>query len=375
MIVVCSKTVEIETIEKGNQRKQSYTFTFYSKGPIDHPHSYAIILTSKEDLFFQFLADTITRDKFIEITSAFNMDVPMMQKDANTLNSSSSIPFHPKKARENALGFHTKEGAGGVVGVIVGDCLIGLQNDPERYKATLHVSSEHSSYLQDKETEEDDSNSIPSWQQILHHGSRKMAPIPSVVDDFEPRKARLHFEETVMFHTKHLLSLEFREATREEIMKKVQEQYMGMQMEIQSTQVRLDSILETVRRKNTALRTLIDPIHIPELSHEIRGKFNNSNTIKATETKVPLMGSSVQKLQGFVLPSPESEHGTSSYLSKPKQSFNPFTKEEYPCRIPIITQTIPKGILKHKMKSMSLRSKSPKRYHHSLFPSLIIHNE
>jgi hypothetical protein len=140
-------------------------------------------------------------------------------------------------------------------------------------------------------------------------------------------------------------------------------------MEIQSTQKRLDSILETVKRKNTALKTLIETISIPPLSLELSGKLKKTQTLKPASVS---FSKSRQRLQGSVFPSPEMEQDVSSYLSRPKQSVGILTKEHYPCQIPVLVQSVPKGLLKHKSKYIFSRSKSPKRNKNRLYPSLIL---
>ncbi len=68
----------------------------------------------------------------------------------------------------------------------------------------------------------------PGWQELL--GSNSSVLASNEPFDFVPRKAVLEFKEKVLFHIKPLLMLEFTELSRTELMKKVQERYLNLQV-------------------------------------------------------------------------------------------------------------------------------------------------
>ena len=61
-------------------------------------------------------------------------------------------------------------------------------------------------------------------------GGKVDLPIPLIKEAFKPKNAILAFKERVMHRTKKLLSIEFKEVDRDELMKKVQEQYLNLQV-------------------------------------------------------------------------------------------------------------------------------------------------
>ena len=132
-IVVCTKSIDIKCREDDYENERRLVFTFYAKGPIKSPNYYLITVTDPQDLFLHFTSAKITHDKFIEITSRLNVNIPTVERNSTPFNASKIVPAHARRAREAALGYNPNEGAGGVVGVIAGDCLAGTQNEPDRY--------------------------------------------------------------------------------------------------------------------------------------------------------------------------------------------------------------------------------------------------
>ncbi len=114
-------------IEESSQSNlKSLVFTFYAKGPLKSPDYYYITVTSPNDVFFVFNSEKITPSKFLDITNHLNVKIPTAQKDVLKNHANA------KRERQNALGYHPQDGAGGVVGVIAGDCLNGVQQEPHR---------------------------------------------------------------------------------------------------------------------------------------------------------------------------------------------------------------------------------------------------
>jgi hypothetical protein len=219
------------------------------KGPVKSPLYYYITVTDPNDLFIYFKSIEITHSKFLEITSQLNIDVPGIVSDKKPDNM---ISDHPKRAREAALGFHTSEGAGGVIGVIAGDCLNGIQYEPERYYGCFEIlpqnvhlpsSSAASSneYIAEisKPNERsckewkmegdvvETNNNNTGWNEVM--SSKLNAPAP-VKKKEVLRKAVLRFKERVMYRTKNLLNISFEEAPQEELMAKVNDQYVNLQV-------------------------------------------------------------------------------------------------------------------------------------------------
>lgn len=218
------------------------------KGPVKSPLYYYITVTDPNDLFIYFKSIEITHSKFLEITSRLNIDVPgiVSEKRPDIM-----ISDHPKRAREAALGFHTSEGAGGVIGVIAGDCLNGTQYEPERYLGCFEIlphnvqpplfsaassneyiaeiskPNERSSKEWKMEGEEVETNNNTGWNEVM--SSKLNAPAP-VKKKEVLRKAVLTFKERVLYRTKTLLNIPFEEAPQEELMTKVNDQYVNLQV-------------------------------------------------------------------------------------------------------------------------------------------------
>lgn len=60
--------------------------------------------------------------------------------------------------------------------------------------------------------------------------SKSELPVPVSSTIEVPRKAVLEFRENVLYRSKKLVSIEFKEAGREELMEKVQSRYLSLQV-------------------------------------------------------------------------------------------------------------------------------------------------
>lgn len=191
----------------------------------------------------------------MEITSRLNIDVPRIKSDKRMDNM---VSDHPKRAREAALGYHTSEGAGGVVGVIAGDCLNGTHTEPERYLGCFEIFPEYvqpppfsAASSTDSMTELHNSKKLPpkewkveeevgtnnsGWNEVM--SSKLNAPAPIKKKEIL-RKAVLKFKERLIYRTKNLLSISFEEAPQEELMTKVNEQYVNLQVNTNVVKYRL----------------------------------------------------------------------------------------------------------------------------------------
>ena len=225
-------------------------FTFYSKvrlftlihqGPKNSPAYYFITVTDPNDLFLYFKSIELTHSKFLDITSRLNINVPGLEQDSKP---ESMISEHPKRARD-ALGYHPSEGAGGVVGVIAGDCLNGIDRNPDRYFGTFEIfedemasltesnSSNHSETNVKSKSDARGCKSTPNdksdrgWNEIM--SSKLDTPAP-IKNKEILRHACLNIKERVLYRTSHLISISFEELPREDLMGKVNDQYINLQV-------------------------------------------------------------------------------------------------------------------------------------------------
>nr|KAJ3418531.1 hypothetical protein HK105_008200 [Polyrhizophydium stewartii] len=252
---VFSKTVFVRVMTPEMQyESESYTrrltFTFYTRGPADKPDAYYIVATSSP------------------------------------------------AAR---IGFHPDEGVGGVVGIIGGDYLGGVEDEPERYYALLRI------YADDQDSK------AAKLRAVLRAPATKPVPKPTkapvrvsdsiemlfgrprgpvtfadfggdntggdsaAAPDSSPPKdglqsstripplqtAELVFVELVMFRTSHLLTIKFTETRRELIKAQIQEKVAHLQAETSLCRARLDAVLAVVQKRNYALWTILGNIRTP----------------------------------------------------------------------------------------------------------------
>jgi hypothetical protein len=66
------------------------------------------------------------------------------------------------------------------------------------------------------------------WMDVDESKSNLPCPLNHVLEI--PRKAILEFKEHTMYRSKKLISIEFKEAGREELMQKVQSRYLNLQV-------------------------------------------------------------------------------------------------------------------------------------------------
>ena len=151
---------------------------------------------------------------------------------------------HPKRAREAALGFHQSEGAGGVVGILATDCLNGTHREPDRYLGSFEIFSEQTqacfslyskSDLKSKtsmrnwKNEEQNADNNSGWNEFMSEKLKSPAPLKKKEI---LRAGCLKFKERVLYKTNLLLSIPFKEVPREELMTKISDQYIQLQVNI-----------------------------------------------------------------------------------------------------------------------------------------------
>jgi hypothetical protein len=141
------------------------------------------------------------------------------------------VSDRPKRAREAALGFDTSIGAGGVVGVIAGDFLTGTHYEPERYLGCFEIFpndlQSQEKYSKEWKIEEKLETNNNGWNEVMSSKLNTPAPVKKME---VPRKAVLKFSERVMYRTTNLLNITFEEAPQEELMTKVSDQYVNLQV-------------------------------------------------------------------------------------------------------------------------------------------------
>ncbi|KAI9203831.1 uncharacterized protein BJ171DRAFT_582599 [Polychytrium aggregatum] len=236
---------------------------------------YFLTITKSDDIFFHFTSQDITRNKFLDLTKRLKV---LRGSDADT--SPSDEPFrHCRKTKEGdaakceTLGFHPDEGIGGVLGVIAGDCLSGLEEAPDRYESEFdiqHVPRVHA----EQET----------------FGWKRPDPNPP-----QPRRAVLRFSEQVLFTTTTLLELEFTETCVESLKE---------QTEVDATQARLDLLCGVIRRRNPTLAILLNKIPVPPTFTKIPASLQSVSA----SMSMPTPGAKMSALGGkgsTRLPSPE----------------------------------------------------------------------
>ncbi|KAL2916031.1 hypothetical protein HK105_204455 [Polyrhizophydium stewartii] len=350
---VFSKTVFVRVMTPEMQyESESYTrrltFTFYTRGPADKPDAYYIVATSSpavrtgdgrpasgasgspafghdnDDVFFSFTSEDITAERFLEMTRHTNVATGHDSAQASAMGgdrcghprvrgwkaqaATANDVLQPQhrsrgrhRAREARIGFHPDEGVGGVVGIIGGDYLGGVEDEPERYYALLRI------YADDQDSK------AAKLRAVLRAPATKPVPKPTkapvrvsdsiemlfgrprgpvtfadfggdntggdsaAAPDSSPPKdglqsstripplqtAELVFVELVMFRTSHLLTIKFTETRRELIKAQIQEKVAHLQAETSLCRARLDAVLAVVQKRNYALWTILGNIRTP----------------------------------------------------------------------------------------------------------------
>ena len=78
----------------------------------------------------------MTPQRFEALTSHLDILSDSAYKTTTVNSMLRSISKKPK-SRNAKIGFHPQDGIGGVLGVIAGDCLNGVHDEPERYFTTF----------------------------------------------------------------------------------------------------------------------------------------------------------------------------------------------------------------------------------------------
>ncbi|KAI8925280.1 hypothetical protein BC831DRAFT_276921 [Entophlyctis helioformis] len=310
-----SKTAFVRVMEPDIQSESDavsrrLTFTFYAKGLPDAPDAYFVVVTDREDVFFHYTSEDITPERFLQLTRHLNVyteDGSRSSGRGNRGNSSSLVgdhgrvnplraasaghePRHPtftsrnrQRAREARLGFHPDDGVGGVIGVIAGDYLSGVEQEPERYTAILRIHPPDEAALKQRHDNSalraSPTKPVPRPPATTGNSFRppggdlkatfssaasgRNPPLEALTDIPKGLKARLTFMERVLYRTSHLMTLDLAETSRERLKAGIQEKYLFIKSEIDVCRQRLDAVLDVVRRRNYGLWTLLGRLRMP----------------------------------------------------------------------------------------------------------------
>ncbi|KAJ3381760.1 hypothetical protein HDU84_004868 [Entophlyctis sp. JEL0112] len=331
-----SMKLKIKGFGGGNDLQTSrITFNFLAT-PRDgnsNNSSFFIKITSLDDLFLSFTSQEITREVFHAITTRIQLSIDMSElhrklnisKNGSTVDSKREERL--KGERMRIFGFLPNEGiAGGVVGVIANDLLKNVEDNPARYGVILKVRNlpnpdkpQHSSSAENETAMQQEASfchkSGRDWTIVDVHSGRitttcgVQAPTAAELESTrrkvdsriqqlhaltarnppDLRKAKLVFTETVMNKTREILSIDFTETARENLQKEVRERYRRMKVEIDWVQHRLDTLFDTVRRKNPKLMATLGAIPIP---CSVFGKPTVASAIRnafRSATKTPIV--------------------------------------------------------------------------------------
>ncbi|KAJ3417255.1 hypothetical protein HDV05_005711 [Chytridiales sp. JEL 0842] len=249
VVLMKSIPVHIHGYDSPNSWKvDRLTFTIFAKGPKSKsPTSYVITLTSPSDLFLSFTSVEITPTVFRDLTRS--LDLRSVGQTSAATGSLESVFGKTGKGesgrtvREMKLGFHPEEGVvGGLVGVLGGDLFKGCVEQPERYAAVFKVRGSVKKEEVKKEA-------------VVDGRVKYVAPVL--------RKAKLVFLERVLYRTREVMKVRFEEMPKEHVKGEVQERYAKLKREIDWTQLRLDTLYDSVRRKNPALLAALGAIPKP----------------------------------------------------------------------------------------------------------------
>ncbi|ORY41231.1 hypothetical protein BCR33DRAFT_718891 [Rhizoclosmatium globosum] len=209
------------------------TFTFYAKKyKKNPPSSYFIVLSTSQDIFLNF--------------------TPPRRDEAEAEAR--------RKGRTDAFGFHPGEGVGGgVIGVLANDFLRGCEEDPGRYSVLLKIRNPPPTRDINRGNESKKENLDGSVVRgetvtsgVLPPTSRQIDSLHGLTARNPPdlRRAKLVFSETVMYRRRDVLEIMFTETAREHV----------------QVEYRLDTLYDTVRRKNPALMATLGKIPVPRHS-------------------------------------------------------------------------------------------------------------
>ncbi|KAH6592498.1 hypothetical protein BASA50_008113 [Batrachochytrium salamandrivorans] len=291
-----SVNVSVSHTEEGiNNMDMRITFTFYTVGEIDSPCGYLIRATKHDDVLFSWVSEVITPERFLQIMENTVVGGDEMDPtDGNPMGlASHGFPRrkfqseriarqNASRAREDRLGFHPSNGIGGVVGVIGDDYLSGVQDNPERYSASLRILPHNKSTGHELKRNTKDSDSPANSG---HHQRIWAAPpttdelrtavgtldtidtsklsMPCLKEYPEPHHAQLIFTEHVYHRTTQLLTLDFTETRYEDLNLTIMAKYAHIRAEIDRCSTRLAAVLNTVRQRNTSLSMILGHIKIP----------------------------------------------------------------------------------------------------------------
>ena len=250
-------------------------FSFHYKKNEFNQACYQITATDPTDLFFHYTSVDITPEVFLLMTEKLHIKTPKASKMNNVYISRASGTFtHNIDAggdgpTSGKKWFHDVGGTSGVVGVISGDFMTGVTQQPERfstffkcfstliliitlftfrYQAKLEISR-----MTEDELEEMNDSRKPKKKEFnpMKRLDREQRKQPAL-------KAVLQFTETLLFHRQAKLVVEFRETPVKDLQNYIQRRYSETKFQIAETQVKLDALLRDANARNLGLFSLLD---------------------------------------------------------------------------------------------------------------------
>ncbi|XJO73957.1 hypothetical protein BDV3_004853 [Batrachochytrium dendrobatidis] len=302
---VYSKTVPVRIhhheVDHSNEGKTEFlTFTFYTVGNVDIPEAYTIKVTKRDDAFFSFVSEEITPARFLEMMNNTMIEgnarketklgdprwmttAEDKQKGSRAWLASRSL----QREREEKLGFHPFDGIGGVIGVIGGDYLCGIEEDPERqiwtnqlvenrYSAVFEVVKNTPNGLLKKAIKIGDARPATHHTHYNDHTAHitttlkesfasqalnTSLPMETTRQNFE--SATLTLTERIRLCNTNLLTLKFTATPCEDLKSTISDAYIYIQDEIKLCKERLSSIMQVVKKRNPALGIVLEKVRFP----------------------------------------------------------------------------------------------------------------
>jgi hypothetical protein len=211
-----SKTIPVAVYHSESTiLKRRLIITVYSKKILNEPDSYVLTLTSPEDAIMHYTSLAITPTVFRRLTQNMNLVKP-------------DIPG------ADLLGFHPHQGVGGLLGVLGGDCIEGVLDDPDRNTCIFHIN----------EIKERTARSAPvdsplsqkfKWKDVPTTDARQeiMAAYTPKYDTTGPPTRQtgvLTFRERTMFAVVDVLAIEFKETDKTVVKQVIQEKFERIQV-------------------------------------------------------------------------------------------------------------------------------------------------
>ncbi|KAJ3129893.1 hypothetical protein HK098_007647 [Nowakowskiella sp. JEL0407] len=223
----------------------------------------------------------VTKNKYIHMLDviarrnpslllALSESISMNDKNASIVDKSEkknapkkeyNLVDEDRNSRLKILGFNPNEGVGGVLGVFVGDCIMGSVENPRRCFASL---------------------------QILNEKDFKYIRLGGVSGQGKTRRmAKLNFLERVMSVEQDIMgSIIFYETNGEKVAKQVRKKYSQLKGEMEYISDRTDKILNIARERDPSLFSHLRAMKQTTESNYDDANLNKSEILRVERSKV-----------------------------------------------------------------------------------------